>query len=189
MRAQRCLVPLTMRAACRRGGNRSRRRSGGEVELVVGVGPCRGDGWCWGGQADYAVLVPDAPRIETGEKVLLFLRELAVRAENGAPLHSIVNLRAGKFRLRDVDGNEVAERDFVANTRFTLGERSVVTARIESVTGQVVSELLSEQSLPEGSHSVVWDARSCGHECASGVCVVEVQGSGWRVAKKLTLLR
>ena len=67
-----------------------------------------------GGSFDgYAVVTADQPRLHTGERVLFFMRELAIGTSE--PVYQIEGGKVGKFGIRTENGADVVYRDRVPN--------------------------------------------------------------------------
>lgn len=72
---------------------------------------------------------------------------------------------------------------------FTLTGAAQVTASVFDVSGRLVGELISGQSLPAGDHSVEWNGRgSDGAPLSSGVYYCRLNAGGTDVVHRMVLL-
>jgi hypothetical protein len=72
---------------------------------------------------------------------------------------------------------------------FNLAARTLSRLVVYNIRGQVVRRLVGE-SLPEGSHRVLWDGRNdAGEDLKSGVYFVKLEAGGVSTTKKVILTR
>jgi len=73
---------------------------------------------------------------------------------------------------------------------FSLPVANKVSVRIYDVQGKEIRTLIDNSLMSKGSHSVVWDGRdSHGINVASGVYLYTLEFGGYRITKKMTLLK
>ena len=74
--------------------------------------------------------------------------------------------------------------------RFELARSGSPNVAVFDVRGRKVRDLLSDQPLAAGVHTLVWDGRDdAGRDVASGLYVCRVEDGGQRLERKMTLLR
>ena len=74
--------------------------------------------------------------------------------------------------------------------RFTLPISKTISLRIYNSLGQEVRTLINNESLPAGTHSVVWDGRdNNGNPVASGIYIYKLQFGNFSKSRKMMLVK
>ena len=115
------------------------------------------------------------------------LQSWSLRVTHALVASSTPEVPVAAFRLLPNRPNPFNPRTEI---RFELARAGAPKVAVFDLRGRKVRDLLADQPLAAGVHTLVWDGRDdAGRDVASGLYVCRVEDGGERHERKMTLLR